>query len=179
MDETIINECIGFDWDAGNQDKNWRKHFVTYTECEQIFFNEPLLLFEDNKHSHTETRNYALGRTDNGRKLLIVFTIRKKLIRVISFMTKPKKIPKFKSDSDEDQFWQSHDSVNYIDWSKAKRATFPKLKPSTETISLRLPESLLVEIKILANKQDIPYQSLMKILLLRGVNYLRKHPDKT
>ncbi len=84
-------------------------------------------------------------------------------------MKKLKKIPKFKSTSAEQDFWQHHDAADYIDWSKAKRAQFPNLKPSTKTISLRLPESLLNEIKILANKEDVPYQSLMKMILAQGI----------
>lgn len=85
-----------------------------------------------------------------------------------------KKIPKFKSVSEENRFWQKQDSTNYIDWTKAKRATFLHLKPSTITISLRLPENLLNEIRVRANEKDIPYQSLMKILLAQGVGALRK-----
>ncbi len=81
-----------------------------------------------------------------------------------------KKIPKFKSLTQESIFWQKHNSVDYIEWDQAKEASFPNLKPSTESISLRLPEGLLNEIKILANKQDIPYQSFMKVLLTKGVS---------
>lgn len=88
-------------------------------------------------------------------------------------MSKFKKLPKFKSDSEENKFWQTHDSADYIDWSKAKLASFPNLKPSTQTISLRLPESLLNEIRILAHKEDVPYQSLMKILLAQGIKAFR------
>ncbi len=88
-------------------------------------------------------------------------------------MKKFKKIPKFKTSSEEAVFWKKHDSTDYIDWSAAKQAAFPNLKPSTETISLRLPENLLNEIKILAHREDIPYQSLMKILLSKGVNSIR------
>lgn len=89
-------------------------------------------------------------------------------------MSKHKIIPKFKSLHEEDSFWQDNDSTDFIDWSKAGRASFPNLKPSTKSISLRLPEDLLCEIRILANKEDVPYQSLMKILLVRGVKNLRK-----
>lgn len=88
-------------------------------------------------------------------------------------MSKLKSIPKFKSVKQEHDFWQKHDSADYIDWSKAKQAQFPNLKPSTKTISLRLPESLLNDIKVLANKKDIPYQPLMKILLAQGIDNLR------
>jgi len=76
-----------------------------------------------------------------------------------------KPIPTFKSEAEEQEFWQKHDSTDYIDWSKGKIGVFPELKPSTRTISLRLPESLLAAIKTLANKKDVPYQSLMKVFL--------------
>lgn len=76
-----------------------------------------------------------------------------------------KEIPKFKNEDEEREFWQNHDTADYIDWSAAKIVSFPNLKPSTETISLRLPKDLLDQIKVLANKKDVPYQSLMKILL--------------
>lgn len=80
-----------------------------------------------------------------------------------------KPIPIFKSEDEEREFWHTHDSVDYIDWSKAEQVSFPNLKPSTETISLRLPEHLLNQIKILANTRDVPYQSLMKIYLAEKV----------
>ena len=76
-----------------------------------------------------------------------------------------KKIPKFKSEDKEREFWARADSSEYIDWKKAKRVVLSDLKPSVKTISLRLPESMLEEIKLLANKRDVPYQSLMKIFL--------------
>jgi len=79
------------------------------------------------------------------------------------------KIPKFKSESEERAFWAKHDSADFIDWSKAKRARFPDLKPSTRTISLRLPQMLIDELKILAHKRDIPYQSLLKSFLAERV----------
>jgi predicted DNA binding CopG/RHH family protein len=84
-------------------------------------------------------------------------------------MNKLKKIPHFKNEAEERKFWLTHDSADYIDWSKAKKASFPHLKPSTRTISIRLPESLLDDIKILANKNDVPYQSLIKLLLAEKV----------
>ena len=89
-------------------------------------------------------------------------------------MKKFKSIPKFKSEVQEAEFWIKNDSTEFVDWRQAKVATFSSLKPSTESISLRLPESLLNEIKIIANKKDIPYQSLMKFLLAQGINHLRK-----
>ena len=80
-------------------------------------------------------------------------------------MKKLKKIPKFSSEEQERKFWVKEDSVNYIDWGRAKKAAFSNLKPSTKTISLRLPESLFDDLKTLANKRDVPYQSLIKIIL--------------
>ena len=80
-----------------------------------------------------------------------------------------KKIPKFKSEDKEREFWVKADSLAYIDWKKAKKVVLPDLKPSVKTISLRLPESMLEEIKLLANKRDVPYQSLMKIFLFERI----------
>lgn len=80
----MLHQCSGFDWDEGNFDKNWHKHKVTPAECEQIFFNHPLVIQDDIAHSQTEKRFYALGRTDTRRFLFIAFTVRDNLIRVIS-----------------------------------------------------------------------------------------------
>ncbi|OGK19231.1 hypothetical protein A2799_03050 [Candidatus Roizmanbacteria bacterium RIFCSPHIGHO2_01_FULL_39_24] len=84
-------------------------------------------------------------------------------------MKKLKKIPNFKNENEERKFWATHDSTEYVDWSKAERVIFPNLKPSTETISLRIPEYLLARIKEIANFKDVPYQSLMKIFLAEKV----------
>ena len=79
---------------------------------------------------------------------------------------KLKKIPRFKNEDEERDFWATHDSTDYFDWSKAIRGVkFPNLKPSTKTISLRLPQYLLDDLKIMANKIDVPYQSYIKIIL--------------
>ena len=76
-----------------------------------------------------------------------------------------KKIPKFKTEAEERDFWATADSSDYIDWSKARRVLLPNIKPSLRTISLRLPELMLEELKLIANKRDVPYQSLIKIFL--------------
>ncbi len=76
-----------------------------------------------------------------------------------------KKIHKYKSEDKERQFWAAADSTEYIDWSRARRVILPNLKPSLKTISLRMPELMLAELKLLANKRDVPYQSLIKIFL--------------
>ena len=73
--------------------------------------------------------------------------------------------PKFKSEDAEREFWAEHDSTEFIDWRKGKRATLPKLMPSSQTISLRLPRPMLDRLKVLANKRDVPYQSLLKIFV--------------
>jgi predicted DNA binding CopG/RHH family protein len=80
-----------------------------------------------------------------------------------------KPIPEFKSLDEEADFWNTHDSTEYVDWSKARKTVFPNLRPSTESISLRLPSPLLARIKGLANEKDIPYQSLMKVFLSERV----------
>jgi predicted DNA binding CopG/RHH family protein len=84
-------------------------------------------------------------------------------------MKKLKKIPDFKNEAEERAFWESHDSSDYLDWSEAQAVTMPNLKPSTKTISLRLPEALLERIKVEANKRDMPYQSLIKAWLAEDV----------
>lgn len=84
-------------------------------------------------------------------------------------MSKLKKIPKFKTEDEERAFWSTHDSTEYVDYSKAKKVLLPGLKPSTRSISIRLPESLIERLKVLANERDVPYQSLLKILLAEKV----------
>jgi predicted DNA binding CopG/RHH family protein len=76
-----------------------------------------------------------------------------------------KPVPKFRSEATERKFWETHDSTDYVDWSKAKRARFPNLKLSTTAISLRLPRGTLDRIKVAANRRDVPYQSLIKVWL--------------
>jgi predicted DNA binding CopG/RHH family protein len=82
---------------------------------------------------------------------------------------KMKTIPRFKSEDKEREFWASADSTEYVDWRKGKRVAFSNLKPSTRAISIRLPESLIEALKLLANKRDVPYQSLLKIFLAERV----------
>ena len=72
----IFDDVQGFQWDSGNFLKNWEKHSVSTSECEEIFFNQPLILADDKKHSRPEKRHFALGKTNGGRRLFVVFTIR-------------------------------------------------------------------------------------------------------
>jgi predicted DNA binding CopG/RHH family protein len=83
---------------------------------------------------------------------------------------KLKDIPTFKSEDEEREFWATHDSTDYIDWDLAEAVVLPKLKPSTKTISLRLPEMMLNELRLIANKRDIPYQSLIKMFLKERID---------
>ena len=86
-----------------------------------------------------------------------------------------KQMPAFKDEDEERDFWATHDSTDYVDWSKARRTVLPNLKPSTKTISLRLPESMIAALKLLANKRDVPYQSLLKVFLAEKVDEELRH----
>jgi predicted DNA binding CopG/RHH family protein len=85
-----------------------------------------------------------------------------------------KRLPRFKDENQETEFWWTHDSTDYIDWTKAKRAVLPKLKPSLKTISIRLPASMVEDLKLLANQKDIPYQSLLKVYLAERIEREKK-----
>jgi len=85
-------------------------------------------------------------------------------------MKKQNKIPAFKNEDEEREFWSKHDSTEYINWNQSNVAIFPKLKPSTKTISLRLPNYTLAELRTIANKRDVPYQSLIKIFLKEQID---------
>jgi len=91
---------------------------------------------------------------------------------------KLKRIPKFKNEDEEREFWGKHDSTDYLDWKRAKRATLANLKPSVRTISVRLPEMMLEELKLLANKRDVPYQSLLKVFLAERIEAELQHSAK-
>ena len=91
---------------------------------------------------------------------------------------KLKPIPAFKSDEEAGEFWITHDTTEYFDWSKARRISFPNLRPSTATISLRLPQGLLNELRTLANERDVPYQSLLKVFLAERVAKERDRPRR-
>lgn len=103
MSLDILSKCSGFDWDKHNTGKIWLKHNVTASECEQLFFNLPLTAADDIKHSVSENRFHALGQTDAGRLLFLVFTVRKNKIRVISARDMNRK---------ERREYQSHEEEN-------------------------------------------------------------------
>lgn len=86
-----LEQFESFQWDEGNESKNWIQHQVSKFEAEEVFFNEPVLLFHDSKHSQVEKRHFVLGKTDADRKLMIVFTARSRQIRVISARDMSKK----------------------------------------------------------------------------------------
>ena len=85
-------------------------------------------------------------------------------------MKKVRKIPVFKNDDEERAFWSKKDASDFVDWSSSEKVVFSNLKATTKTISLRLPEYLIDELKVLAHKQDVPYQSLIKIFLKERIN---------
>ena len=89
-------------------------------------------------------------------------------------MNKLKNIPQFKNEKEEAKFWETHDFTEYHDTSIRVEPTFPKLKPSTQSITIRLPKTLLYQLKMLANKQDVPYQSLIKILITEKLSEILK-----
>ena len=89
-----------------------------------------------------------------------------------------KPIPKFKNEDEEHRFWATHSALDYFDSSTARRVTLPNLKPSVKTISIRLPEMMLEELKLLANKRDVPYQSLLKIFLAERIEAELSHSTK-
>lgn len=166
----ILPEPVVFEWDKGNIGKNL-KHNVADKDSEEVFDNPKRFFFEDKRHSSTEQRYGLYGITDKGRKLSLVFTTRKDKIRIITArdMSKLKIIPKFRNEDEERNFWATHDLTDYFDMSKPEQIIFPNLKRSTESISLRLSQHLLARIKELANIEDVPYQSLMKIFLAERV----------
>jgi len=83
--------------------------------------------------------------------------------------TDKKELPEFKNEMEERNFWEEHDSTDYLDWGESQAARFPKLKPTTKSISIRLPQDLIDDLKILANKRDVPYQSLLKVFLAEKI----------
>lgn len=85
------------------------------------------------------------------------------------------KIPKFNNEAEERKFWQENDSSDYLDWSDAEEVVFSNVKPSTRKISIRLPESMIEDLKLLANKRDVPYQSLLKIFLSERIDSEMRH----
>jgi predicted DNA binding CopG/RHH family protein len=89
-------------------------------------------------------------------------------------ISKTKRIPDFRSEDDEREFWATHDSTEYIEWQSAGRRQLPNLKPTLRTISLRLPVSMIEDLKVLANKRDVPYQSLLKVFLAERLEKERR-----
>ena len=84
--------------------------------------------------------------------------------------TTKKELPEFNNEAEERKFWTDHDSTDYVEWDEARIARFPKLKPTTKSISIRLPQDLIDDLKILANRRDVPYQSLLKVFLAEKID---------
>ncbi len=154
-------------------------------ECEEVFQDEKAQIFPDFRHSQREERKAVLGVTKQGKLLRISFTVRRKQIRVISArpiiekngncMAKGKKkkefvVPAFKNEDDERDFWDKVDLSDYFDKSDMRPVMFPNLKPTSASVSIRIPQYLLMRVKGRANALDVPYQSLMKQYIARGVS---------
>ena len=90
-----------------------------------------------------------------------------------------KQVPSFLTEEQEREFWATHDSTDYVDWSKARRTKLPNLKPSLRTISIRLPLSMIEDLKVLANQRDVPYQSLLKVFLAERLAQERRSPNRS
>ena len=151
------------------------KHGASASEAEQVFFDDRLLVAPDSRRSDKEPRLRALGQTIEGRLLHVTFTLREKGTRSVlsphaTRVAGKGKLMKtrartFKSEAQERAYWESHDSAGEVDWSKAERVRLPNLKPTTQSISLRLPMHTLERIKAAAHVRDVPYQSLIKVWL--------------
>jgi uncharacterized DUF497 family protein len=177
LNSKLFAHIEGFDWDDGNLNKNQTKHLVSWQESESVFRNHPIIIIKDTRHSNLEKRFVMYGKTDNKRLLTIIFKIRHKLFRNLLQRSKQKKgeymktnkskiIPKFSSEDEERDFWATHDTTEYFDIEHPiTDPVFPNLKYSSTSISLRLPVAMLDQLKILANKRDVPYQSFVKTIL--------------
>ena len=133
---------------------------MTPEEAEELFLREPLVVRSDIRHSKPEKRYYALSSRSGGIFLTNVM--------------KKKAIPEFQSEDAERKFWATADSTEYVDWSGGRRAKLVHLKPTLKTISLRLPASMIEDLKILANRKDVPYQSLLKVFLAERIAQERR-----
>ena len=166
-----------FEWDKGNSGKNL-KHKVENNEAEEAFFDKNVKTFPDPTHSKFEDRFILLGKTKKKRLLYIVFTRRKKRIRIISardikgrcfYMKKRLNVPKFKNEDQERDFWSNISLADYFEPSDFKSASFPNLKPTSQPISIRIPQYIVARVKQKANEIGIPYQALIKQYIAEGV----------
>lgn len=161
----------GFDWDKGNRDK-CQKHGVPVAAIESLF-HEPLAVFPNPVHSGTEERFKAIGRTDDGRGVLIVFTLRKQsdetFIRPTGrrLSTMKKKLPKLKSDKEAEEFVAKSDLTEY-DLSGMRMTRF-EFQPKSERVNMRLPRPLLDAVKATAAKAGVPYQRFIRQALEHAV----------
>lgn len=170
---------IKFDWDGGNKNKNWGRHHVSDKECEEIFFDSHKKILKDALHSANEDRYILLGQTKSKKLLFLVFTVRKNKIRIISaralikkkniYMKKKLKIPKFKNEDQERDFWSKVKLEDHFRPDDFESVSFGDLKPSSRSISIRLPEYLLARLKEKANALNVPYQSLIKQYIAKGL----------
>jgi uncharacterized DUF497 family protein/predicted DNA binding CopG/RHH family protein len=175
-----LPEVLEFDWDEGNEQKNWIKHNVSAKEAEEPFFTDEQLILEDIRHStKLEARYILIGKSKQDRMLFIVYTFRENKFvlspletrtgRRCYCMKKPLNLPEFKNEDEERDFWDKIDISEYFEPSDFKRVVFPNLKPTKRLISIRLPDDLIAEVKQKAKKDDIPYQQLIRQYIRQGL----------
>lgn len=161
----VMPDPLTFEWGAGNREKNWRKHHVSIQEAEEAFLDEKRLIANDRPHSHGDpvSRYILLGRTKAGRVLYIAFTSREHNIRVISARS-------IDRDADaEFDFWSQLDLTENFEPSDFHPVSFPNLKPTSESVTLRIPGYLLHRVKERAHAIGMPYQSLIKQMIAKGL----------
>jgi uncharacterized DUF497 family protein/predicted DNA binding CopG/RHH family protein len=179
-----LPDYISFDWDKGNQQKNWNKHKITAEEAEEPFFTDDYIILEDESHSSDHENRYILIGTNEQKNILfIVFTLRAEKYglflretqtkRRCYFMKKRLNLPKFKNEDEERDFWDKIDITEYFEPKDVKRIIFPNLKRTNKPISIRLPEPLIQEAKNKAQKLRVPYQKLMREVLQHGIRAIK------
>ncbi len=175
---------LSFEWDKGNEEKNWIKHKVTAEEAEEPFFTEDYIVLEDEQHSSDEEKRYILlGKTSRKTCYLLslpyavkrygLSLLEEQIKRRCYFMKKSLNLPKFKDEDAERDFWDKIDITEYFEPKDAKRFVFPNLKRTNKAISIRLPEPLIEEAKEKAHKLDVPYQKLMREVLQHGIRAIK------
>ena len=176
----IISDPLQFEWDTENSGKNKRSHDVEDWECEEVFFDSSKDILKDKLYSELEGCYIFLGKTRQNRLLYLVFTVRNEKVRVISasdvtkreeieLYEKTVKVPKFKNEDEERVFWSKVDLGEHFGPGDFERVSFPNLKPTTRPVSIRISVADLNRVKERANETNVPYQSLIKEYIHKGV----------
>ena len=171
----VMDTILGFEWDEGNMAKVETRGF-TVGDVERTFLNGRGTLFPDLGHSQGEDRYWLIGITDDGRHVTVPFTVRTQRIRTdycVDYGAQAQEVGAMKKEKNEAEYLESQADrlERFVDFNRPGPAVFPNLKPSTARVTLRMPGWLLAELKREANRRDVPYQSLLKMVLadwLRG-----------